>query len=98
MLTRIFTKLIPFVAAFVASLFLVGVINSYWVGTAPLSSQSHGAGSGGHGTGQGSGFGTSGGPASFERKETTPLRITAKPKASYTDDARTNEVEGTVRL
>jgi TonB family protein len=29
---------------------------------------------------------------------TSPLKITAKPRAQYTDEARTNNVQGTVRL
>jgi len=29
---------------------------------------------------------------------TSPLKITAKPRAQYTDEARTHNVEGTVRL
>ena len=29
---------------------------------------------------------------------TAPVKITAKPKAQYTDEARTNEIQGTVRL
>lgn len=33
-----------------------------------------------------------------DRSKTESFKITSKPKATYTEDARTNNVEGTVRL
>lgn len=93
MITRIVTRFIPFLAAFVASLFLVTVINSVWVTPPPSQSQNSGNGPQGSGTGPASEWS----PIETPRV-TSPLRITAKPKAAYTDEARTNEVEGSVRL
>lgn len=60
-----------------------------------------GSGSGyGSGTGDGNGPGSGGGgaPPAAVAKVTTPYKILAKPKATYTDEARSNSAQGTVRL
>ena len=76
-------------------------------GTGQGSGSGSGAGSGsgsgygsgvGNGNGGGTGDGDDGGPPPDVPKVTTPLRIVSKPKATYTDAARTNNVQGSVRL
>jgi len=64
-----------------------------------LGSGSNGvAGSGdGGGIGPGSGPGGYGAPPPL-KKVTTSIVITSKPRPNYTDEARTNNVQGTVRL
>ena len=74
-----------------------------------LDNRSAGPGTG-TGRGQGSGTGTGTGQASSSSPDagtgsdavrkagTAPLRLLFKPKASYTEVARTNNVQGTVRL
>ena len=58
-----------------------------------------GAGSGtGGGIGDGSGRGGPPGPPPAVIRESTPVRIIAKPKAPYTDQARQNNVQGSVTL
>ena len=59
-----------------------------------------GSGSGdGNGDGNGNGSGRGGGPPPVaEMKITSPLRIISKPQAKYTDEGRTNNVQGSVRL
>jgi len=77
-------------------------------GTGQGSGNGSGAGSGsgsgyGGGNGNGNGNGTGDGdngapPPPAAPKVTTPLRIISKPKATYTDEARTNNIQGSVRL
>lgn len=79
-------------------------------GTGQGSGSGSGAGSGsgsgygngngnGNGDGTGDGSGGSGGPPPpATPKITSPLKILAKPKALFTDSARTNQTQGTVRL
>jgi TonB family protein len=52
----------------------------------------------GNGNGNGTGDGDNGNPPPSIAKVTTPLKILAKPRASYTDEARAQNVQGTVRL
>ena len=67
-------------------------------GTGSGSGSGYGSGNGdGNGDGDGDGGG-SGGPPPKVAAVTTPLQILAKPKATYTDAARTNNVQGSVRL
>jgi TonB family protein len=67
-------------------------------GTGSGSGSGYGSGSG-DGDGDGSGSGSGGGPPPTTRSAvTTPLQILSKPKATYTDAARTNNVQGSVRL
>src|SRR5687767_13931967 len=63
------------------------------------SGSGYGSGNGdGNGDGSGSGDrGTRGAPPEIKRV-TSPYRITSKPRASYTDAARTNAVTGSVLL
>ncbi|MFL6468883.1 MAG: energy transducer TonB, partial [Pyrinomonadaceae bacterium] len=79
------------------------------VGTGQGSGRGTGAGSGsgsGYGSGNGNGNGDgdgdgvpgSGEPPPKVAAVTTPLQIISKPKATYTDAARTNNVQGSVRL
>jgi len=63
----------------------------------------NGNGSGyGNGNGNGNGNGTGGGdpgdPPAAVAKVSTPYKILFKPKATYTDQARTNNVQGSVTL
>jgi TonB family protein len=51
----------------------------------------------GNGNGNGSGSGD-GAPPPAAMAVTSPLKVLFKPKAQYTDPARTNNVQGTVRL
>ena len=68
-------------------------------GTGAGSGSGSGYGSGnGDGNGDGDGGGGSGGPPPEVKAITTPLQIISKPKATYTDAARTNNVQGSVRL
>jgi TonB family protein len=58
-----------------------------------------GAGSGtGGGIGSGSGSGGPPGPPPAVIRESTPVKIISKPKAPYTDQARQNNVQGSVTL
>ncbi|HKP68853.1 MAG TPA: TonB family protein, partial [Pyrinomonadaceae bacterium] len=74
---------------------------------------SNGTGSGGgqgsgYGRGQGSSYGTGAGsgtgtgssvpPARAVAKVTIPLKIISKPQAKYTEESRTNNIQGSVRL
>ena len=52
----------------------------------------------GNGNGNGTGDGTGGAPPAKVVAVTTPLVILAKPRAQYTDEARQNQVQGTVVL
>jgi TonB family protein len=69
-------------------------------GTGSGTGSGYGSGNGdgnGDGDGDGDGIGRGGPPPKVEAK-TTPLQILSKPKATYTDAARTNNVQGSVRL
>ena len=67
-------------------------------GTGSGSGSGYGSGNG-DGDGDGSGSGSGVGPPPTTRAAVTqPLQILAKPKATYTDAARTNNVQGSVRL
>ena len=69
-------------------------------GTGTGSGTGSGSGSGygdGNGSGRGDGDG-GGGPPPAVPRVTSPLKILSKPKATYTDAARTNGVQGSVRL
>ena len=76
-------------------------------GTGQGSGSGSGAGSGsgsgsgggdGDGNGDGSGSGGRGAPPPIPVGVTTGVRIINKPKALYTDEARQNQIQGTVRL
>ncbi len=68
-------------------------------GTGSGSGSGYGSGDGdGNGDGSGSGSGTGGPPPKTTSSVTQPLQILSKPKATYTDAARTNNVQGSVRL
>jgi protein TonB len=78
-------------------------------GTGQGSGRGTGAGSGtgsGYGSGNGNGNGDGdgdgdagrGGPPPPVEAKTTPLQIISKPKATYTDAARTANIQGSVRL
>jgi TonB family protein len=68
-------------------------------GTGTGSGSGSGYGGGvGNGNGDGRGDGTDGPPPAAVARVTSPLRITYKQKAQYTDAARTNNVQGTVTL
>jgi len=63
-----------------------------------LGSGSGGGAGSGNGGGIGDGDGPGGGPPGIVEKVTTPLKIISKPKAPYTDEARQNNVQGSVTL
>lgn len=68
-------------------------------GTGMGSGSGSGAGSGdgdGYGDGTGSGGGRGGPPPPKPMGPSTPLKIISKPRATYTDAARTNNVQGSV--
>ena len=68
-------------------------------GTGSGTGSGYGNGNGdGNGDGDGDGGGGSSGPPPKVEAKTTPLQIISKPKATYTDAARTNNVQGSVRL
>ncbi|MGQ0541595.1 MAG: energy transducer TonB, partial [Blastocatellia bacterium] len=68
-------------------------------GTGAGSGTGSGSGSGnGDGNGSGSGPGGDGAPPPVRAVVTSPYRIISKPKATYTDAARTANVQGNVRL
>ena len=96
-ITSLLSRVLPFVLTFA-----FGVIVTYWFTplgfltmrvAEPASSSHQGSGSG---TGASSQPVTD--PAIKAGQGTNPLRIIAKPKAAYTDDARANNVQGDVRL
>jgi TonB family protein len=63
------------------------------------SGSGYGSGNGnGNGNGTGDGDASDGGPPPVVPKVSTPIKILAKPKALFTDAARTNQTQGTVRL
>ncbi len=81
------------------------------VGTGQGSGRGTGQGSGlGSGSGSGEGTGNGGGKGGGDNGDAPPpppkepvgvtegIKIIAKPKANYTDAARTNQIQGTVRL
>ncbi|MEP7212111.1 MAG: TonB family protein [Acidobacteriota bacterium] len=70
-------------------------------GTGTGSGNGSGSGSGngsGNGEGEGPGGRNSPPPPPDKTAKTEPLKILFKPKGTYTDEARTNNVQGTVRL
>ncbi len=68
-------------------------------GTGSGSGSGYGSGNGdGNGDGDGVGGGGNPPPPGAIKAVTTPLQILSKPKATYTDAARTNNVQGSVRL
>ncbi|PYT01137.1 MAG: hypothetical protein DMF63_04095 [Acidobacteria bacterium] len=69
-------------------------------GTGAGSGSGSGSGGGnGDGNGNGDGSGGSGGPPpAVKAAVTQPYKITFQPKATYTDAARSNNVQGAVRL
>ncbi len=68
-------------------------------GTGAGNGNGSGYGNGnGNGNGNGDGDGTGGGPPPSVAKVSTPYKILFKPKATYTDAARTNNVQGSVTL
>jgi protein TonB len=68
-------------------------------GTGAGSGSGSGSGGGnGDGNGDGSGPGGPGGNPPPVRTVTTPVKITFQPKATYTDEARAQNVTGAVRL
>lgn len=101
MIRVLFNHVLPFVLGS-----LVGVAAFYLVMPAdvpaPQNMSGPGSGSGSgrcfKGKGQGSGWGV--GSRTFEPEAgiSSPFRITSKPKATYTDLARQNNVEGSVLL
>ena len=70
-------------------------------GTGTGSGSGSGSG-GGNGSGNGNGEGPGGGggapPPTAAKAVTSAYKLIAKPKAAYTDEARTNNVQGSVRL
>ncbi len=70
--------------------------SGYGTGAGSGSGSGYGSGNG-DGNGDGSGRGGNGPPPAAVGK-TTPYKILAKPKATYTDEARANSAQGTVRL
>ncbi|HEX6125295.1 MAG TPA: TonB family protein [Pyrinomonadaceae bacterium] len=76
-----------------------GVGSGSGTGTGSGSGSGYGSGNGdGDGDGSGSGRGGGSPPAPIVAKVTSPLRIISKPRATYTDAARTNAVTGSVLL
>jgi periplasmic protein TonB len=68
-------------------------------GTGAGSGSGSGSGGGnGDGNGDGDGSGGRGAPPGIKPPVTTPYRITFQPRATYTDEARANNVTGAVRL
>jgi len=68
-------------------------------GTGAGNGNGSGYGNGnGNGNGNGDGDGNGGGPPPAVEKVSTPYKILFKPKATYTDQARTNNVQGSVTL
>ncbi|HEX6278669.1 MAG TPA: TonB family protein [Pyrinomonadaceae bacterium] len=74
-----------------------GVGSGSGTGTGSGSGSGYGSGNG-DGEGSGSGSGTRGAPPPVRAPVTTPMRILARPKATYTDEARSNNIQGVVRL
>ena len=77
----------------------VGTGQGSGVGTGTGSGTGSGSG-GGEGTGNGDGRGPGGGAPPMARPTgpSAALKIISKPRAGYTDEARTNQVQGSVRL
>lgn len=73
--------------------------SGYGTGAGSGSGSGYGSGNGdGNGDGSGSGNGGRGGPPPAAVAKTTNYRITFQPKATYTDEARSNNIQGAVRL
>lgn len=108
--TEVVKRVVPFVVAFVAgilgfSLVAQIALEPQKVSTPvpfPSGTGTSGGdfGPGGIGSSRGNtvrrGYGTT--PESFDTKRTENYKIISKPQAHYTDEARANNVEGTVRL
>jgi TonB family protein len=82
-----------------------GLGNGYGTGQGNGSGTGAGNGTGsgygngnGNGNGDGDGDGNGGGPPPKVANVTSPYKILFKPKATYTDAARTNNVQGSVTL
>ena len=76
-----------------------GAGSGYGTGTGSGSGSGYGSGEGsGNGPGSGRGSGSGEPPPAAVAKITSPLKITFQPKATYTDEARSNNVQGAVRL
>lgn len=71
--------------------------SGYGTGAGSGSGSGYGSGNG-NGNGSGTGTGEGGPPGLATAKVTSPLRIISKPQAKYTDEGRTNNVQGSVRL
>ena len=98
-ITSLLSRVLPLVLTFAC-----GVLIAYWLTplgfltmkvATPDSSSHQGSGSG---TGSGKTITPVIDPSTDVRPGTNPLRIIAKPQARYTDDARANNVQGSVRL
>jgi len=81
----------------------MGTGNGLGAGSGNGSGAGSGSGSGygggnGNGNGNGTGDGDGGAPPAAVAKVTQPYKITSQPKATYTDAARSNNVQGAVRL
>jgi len=74
-----------------------GVGSGNGTGTGSGSGSGYGSGNG-RGNGDGDGDGDGAPPAPVIPKVTTAMRIISRPRANYTDAARTNAVTGSVRL
>ena len=84
-------RIVPFVVTFTVGVFMAGL----FVGPV-LSPPYNGSGSG-SGSGGGIGSGSSASTCSLATNN-GPVCIISKPKAAYTDGARTNNIEGHVTL
>ena len=96
-LSRILQRFVPFIAALALGLAAVLFLkNDPQPPSAPSAKNEHA----GVGSGHGYDFKAPVAPpvAEAPRTLTQPLKITSKPKAAYTDIARAEEVQGTVRL
>ena len=73
--------------------------SGYGTGAGSGSGSGYGSGNGdGNGSGSGRGSGVGDPPEPARAKVTTPYKILSKPKATYSDEARSNSAQGTVRL
>lgn len=98
---QLIQKIVPFVLTFVVSVAIVTLVQSWFdveVSPSPVQPQAY---SGESGSGNGPGFGTTGprsdAPPALD-KNTVPYKIISKPKPAYTDEARANNFQGSVRL
>lgn len=106
MIIRLLKTIVPFLAAFAVSVFLMRAFDSPSLRIRYLQTESRpvakstwsGRGQGSSGPGERGSGSRADEVTPTPRGPNSPLRILSKPQARYTDEARANNVQGAVRL